>query len=149
MWHRPTDGNITEDIYPDGSKYRYYDRYQSRVIPILYRYSLLAHPRQWNVEGVAGFSLLHSRTEGRRSMTRAGQPEQPYEVGGFSEANDLPLTLGAAVTYAPNQRWTVVGEGRMNWSVLGSIAGAVLLGGVYLPQPGASVGLRYNFGLGL
>ncbi|WP_139924556.1 hypothetical protein [Hymenobacter sp. DG01] len=147
MWRRTTNGPLTVIDYPDGSRYRYYNRYGSVVVPVLFRYAFVAVPRRWNVEGVAGFSLLHYRVEGRRSTTAAGQPEPPFEIGGFSEANDVPLTLGAAVTYTPTRHLTLVAESRLNWSVLGSSAAAIYSAEAYAPQPGASIGLRYNFGL--
>ena len=134
--------------YPNGGLYRYYDSYNSRVVPIVVRYSLFPRWHRWGTEGVVGFALLHSRVEGNRSMTEPGQDLQPFSVGGFTEANDLPLILGAAITYSPAPHWTIRGEGRINWSWLGSAAGAVLFGGVYLPQTGVSAGVQYNFGLG-
>ncbi|RPD47128.1 hypothetical protein DNI29_13350 [Hymenobacter sediminis] len=147
IWRRTANGPITAIDYPDGSKYRYYNRYRSYVIPILYRFSLVTTPRQWDIEAIAGLSILHNRIEGQRSITQAGQPEQSFELGGFSEANDFPITVGAAVTYSPTQRWTVVGETRLNWSLIGSTAKKFFSDDPYLPQLGASVGLRYNFGL--
>ena len=140
-------GTMVVVDYPNGGLYRYYDSYNSRVVPIIIRYSLFPHRRRWGAEGVAGFALLHSRVEGNRSMTEPGQPLQPFSVSGFTEANDLPLILGAAVTYNPTRHWTIRGEGRINWSWLGSTAGAVLFGGVFLPQTGLSAGIQYNFGL--
>ena len=140
-------GKMTVVDYPNGGLYRYYDSYNSRVIPFVVRYSLFPRLRKWGVEGVAGLVLLHSRVEGNRSMTEPGQPLQPFSVGGFTEANDLPLILGTAITYSPTPHWTVRGEGRINWSWLGSTAGAILFGGVFLPQTGLSVGVNYNFGL--
>lgn len=135
--------------YPNGGLYRYYDTYQSYAVPIVARFSLLPRQQRWGVEAVAGFSILHSLVEGNRSMTEAGQPVQPFQVSGFTAANDLPLALGAAVTYSPSKHWTVRGEGRLNWSWMGSAAGAVLFGGVFLPQAGVSAGVQYNFGPGL
>lgn len=148
MWRRPTNGPMTTVDYPNGGIYRYYDSYRSWAVPILFRYSMLHHARRWGLEGVVGFSVIHNYIEGRRSMTEPGQALQPFEVGGSTEANDLPLALGAAVTYTPTPHWTLVGEGRLNWSLFGSAVAAALVGGVFLPQTGASVGLRYNFGFG-
>lgn len=140
-------GKMTVVDYPNGGLYRYYDSYNSRVTPFVVRYSLFPRLRKWGVEGVAGLALLHSRVEGNRSMTEPGQSLQPFSVGGFTEANDLPLILGTAITYSLTPHWTVRGEGRINWSWLGSTAGAILFGGVFLPQTGLSVGVNYNFGL--
>ncbi|WP_177204674.1 outer membrane beta-barrel protein [Hymenobacter arizonensis] len=150
VWRgKKAEGPMTVLDYPNGGLYRYFDTYQSYAVPIVARFSLLPRQRRWGVEAVAGFSILHSLVEGNRSMTEAGQPVQPFQVSGFTEANDLPLALGAALTYAPSKHWTVRGEGRLNWSWMGSVAGAVLFGGVFLPQTGVSAGVQYNFGLGL
>jgi hypothetical protein len=140
-------GKMVVVEYPNGGLYRYYDSYNSRVVPLVVRYSLVPRLRHWGAEAIAGFALLHSRVEGNRSMTEPGQTLQPFSVGGFTEANDLPLLLGTAVTYNPTHHWTIRGEGRLNWSWLGSTVGAVLFGGVFLPQSGVSVGVQYNFGL--
>lgn len=150
LWkNQGTAGETTVVEYPDGSVYRYYDSYQSYVVPVVMRFGLLPRAHRWQVEALAGISFLHSRIEGYRSMTAAGQPAQPFELGGFTEANDVPLALGAGVTYSPAPHWTFRGEGRLNWSLLGSAAGAALFGGVFLPQAGGGVGVCYNFGLGL
>jgi hypothetical protein len=140
-------GELVVVAYPNGGLYRYYDSYNSRVVPLIIRYSLVPHQRHWGAEAVAGFALLHSRVEGNRSMTEPGQALQPFSVSGFTEANDLPLLLGAAVNYQLTRHWTIRGEGRLNWSWLGSTAGAVLFGGIFLPQSGVSLGVQYNFGL--
>jgi hypothetical protein len=140
-------GSMVVVEYPNGGLYRYYDSYNSRVVQLVVRYSVVPRRRHWGAEAIAGFALLHSRVEGNRSMTEPGQALQPFSVSGFTEANDLPFLLGAAVTYKPTPHWTIRGEGRLNWSWLGSTAGAVLFGGVFLPQSGVSVGVQYNFGL--
>lgn len=140
-------GKMTVVDYPNGGLYRYYDSYNSSVVPLIFRYSLFPKWHKWGIEGVAGIALLHSRVEGNRSMTEPGQTLQPFSVGGFTEANDLPLILGTAVTYSPTPHWTIRGEGRINWSWAGSAAGAILFGGVFLPQTGLSMGVNYNFGL--
>lgn len=142
-------GKMTVVDYSNGGLYRYYDSYNSRVLPVILRYSLFPRWRNWGLEGVAGLAWLHSYVEGNRSMTEPGQPLQPFSVSGFTEANDLPLILGAALTYSPAPHWTLRGEGRINWSWMGSAAGAVLFKGVFLPQTGLSVGVNYNFGLHL
>jgi hypothetical protein len=148
LWRgKDIPGKMVVVEYPNGGLYRYYDSYNSRVVPIIVRYSLAPRLRRLGAEAIVGFALLHSRVEGNRSMTEPGQALQPFSVGGFTEANDLPLLLGAAVTYNPTPHWTIRGEGRLNWSWLGSTAGAVLFGGVFLPQSGVSVGVQYNFGL--
>jgi hypothetical protein len=142
-------GEMTVVPYPDGGLYRYYDTYRSYAVPIIARFSVLPRQQRWGVEAVAGFSILHSFVEGNRSMTEAGQPLQPFEVAGSTEANDLPLALGAALTYSPSRHWTIRGEGRLNWSWMGSAASAMFFGRVFLPQTGVSAGVQYNFGLGL
>lgn len=148
VWRgKDVPGQMTVVNYPNGGVYRYYDSYASWVVPVVARYALWPRRRRWAVEGVAGFALLHSRVEGNRSMTEPGQPLQPFSVSGFTEANDLPLLLGAAITYTPVPHITLRGEGRLNWSWLGSAAGAVFLGGIFRPQTGLSVGVQYNFGL--
>jgi hypothetical protein len=150
VWkNKASAGEMTVVEYPDGSVYRYYDSYQSYVVPVVMRFGMLPRARRWQAEALMGISLLHSRIEGHRSMTPVGQPTQPFEVGGFTEANDLPVVLGVGVTYSPVPHWTIRGDGRLNWSLLGSAAGAALFGGVFLPQAGGSVGVCYNFGPGL
>ena len=148
LWRGRTAGEMTVVNDPNGGVYRYFDSYQSWLVPIVVRMTLLPRPKHWNIEGVAGISLLHSMIEGNRSYTEAGQPLQPFEVGGFTEANDLPLVLGLGLTYEVAPHWTISGEGRFNWSFLGSAVRQVFGGRPYIPQLGFSAGLRYNFNIG-
>ncbi|RZJ85968.1 MAG: hypothetical protein EOO60_14075 [Hymenobacter sp.] len=78
--------------YPNGGLYRYYDSYNSHVVPIVVRYSLVPRRRHWGAAAVAGFALLHSRVEGNRSMTAPGQALQPFSVSGFTEVGSLHQT---------------------------------------------------------
>ena len=148
LWRGRTAGEMTVVNYPYGGVYRYYDSFQSWLVPFVVRVALLPRSKLWNVEGVAGISLLHSLIEGNRSNTEAGQPLQPFEVGGFTQANDVPLALGLGLTYELAPHWTISGEGRLNWSLLGSAARQAFGGRPYTPQLGISAGLRYNFNIG-
>lgn len=145
MWRSKADGPVTTVNYRNGGLYRHHDSYESRVVPLVLRYSLWPRAQHWDVQGVIGFALLHHFIQGNRSMTEPGQSLQPYSVGGFTEANDLLLLLGAAFSYAVAPHWTLVGEGRIHWSLFGSAAGLLLFNGVFLPQSGLSAGIRYNF----
>ncbi|MCC2547596.1 hypothetical protein LJY25_14155 [Hymenobacter sp. BT175] len=141
---RPGQGPTTTRMV-NGGESRSYERHQSWMVPLLSRVRFVP-VRRWGVEGVVGLTALHSKIEYYDAFTPAGQPQRPFYMGGSTEANDLPLTLGAAVTYSPTPRWTLVGEGRLNWSWLGTLVGQAFFGqAYYAPQPGVSLGLRYNF----
>lgn len=145
---RQHDGPTTNTTDSNDRQYSYYNQYNSWAIPVLFRYQFLPRARHWGVEGVAGFSFVHNRVNGYRSITEAGQPQQPYELGGFTKANDTPVALGAALTYTPTPHLTLVGEGRLNWSYMSyAVRNLLFDGSGYDVQYGASIGLRYNFGV--